>query len=257
MLTRTRSRVGVAWSREWSIPVIVPSTPSSSANSRGRGEPDGLAVLLDLGAPRVTAAGDDAQAAAEGEQQVVGLGLVQRLARQDRRLDGGVVHLDPRVLDGAAHPDRDRRLAVQQRVGDELRDPQLGALGELGTPDLRAQLGHPAACVLHAAGSLPQGEGRPVERHGVSVWCGCGCQPMSATVELLMSVYPVRVRPNLRASPGQPRIPSSFEGRPAGSVVSRSTRNRGCPVGVLWLPLQRHQRAVDPPDAGCEDVCEQ
>ena len=41
----------------------------------GRHEPDDLAVVLDVGAPGVGAAGDDRQAAAEGDEQVVVLVL--------------------------------------------------------------------------------------------------------------------------------------------------------------------------------------
>ena len=65
------------------------------ARSAGR-EPDGLAVLLEVDAPRGRAARDDAEAAAEGEQQVV---LVRRpsvgISGSSRR---AVVDLDARVL---------------------------------------------------------------------------------------------------------------------------------------------------------------
>ena len=87
-------------------------------------------------------------------------------ARQDRRLERGVAHLDPRVLDGAAHPDLDRRLAVQQGVGDQLGDPQLGALGQLVTADVRAQARPPSDVRRARRGARAQGEGGRLQRHG-------------------------------------------------------------------------------------------
>ena len=84
---------------------------------------------------------------------------------QDRGLERGVADLDPRVLDGASDPDLDRRLAVQEGVGHELGDTELGALGELPTPDVLARPHHPLACVMHAAGTGAQGEGWPIQRH--------------------------------------------------------------------------------------------
>ena len=90
-------------------PVMTPSTPSSLGEAGGRGEPDDLAVGLDLGAPGVGGARHDAQPAPEGEQQVVLVAGPRRGAGQHGALARGVAHLDARVLAGAAHPDPDRR----------------------------------------------------------------------------------------------------------------------------------------------------
>ena len=56
--------------------------------------------------------------------------------------------------------------AVEERVGDQLGDAELGALDEVGAVDVVAGVDHPAACFLHAARARAQGEGRPIERHG-------------------------------------------------------------------------------------------
>src|SRR6476661_4925307 len=134
------------------------------AGVRGGCEPDGLAVLVEVDAPRVRAAGHDAEPAAEGEQQVVLAGGVH--GRHDRGLGRAVAHLDARVLAGAAHPHAQRRLGVEQRVGDELGDAELGALDEVLATDVQAGVDDPAACVLDAAGSRAQGQGGPAQWHG-------------------------------------------------------------------------------------------
>jgi hypothetical protein len=134
------------------------------ARLRGRHEPDELAVLLDLDAPRGGAARHDAQAAPEREHQVV---VVRGTGRRHLgQLDRPVADLDAGVLTGAADADAQGRSRVQQRVGDELGDTQLGALDEVAAGDVMAGADHPAACILHAAGTRAQGQGWPVQRHG-------------------------------------------------------------------------------------------
>jgi len=93
--------------------------------------------------------------------------------------------LDPGVLAGAADPDQDRGLGVEQRVGDQLGDAQLGALDEIGPVDVRAGVDHPTTCVLHATGTRAQRQGWPVQRHGVS--------PKNASTEISSLFFQVIV----------------------------------------------------------------
>ena len=58
--------------------------------------------------------------------------------------------------DGAAHADRQREHGVEEGVGDQLGDAELGALDEVVATDVTAGLDHPSACVLHAAGTRAQ-----------------------------------------------------------------------------------------------------
>ena len=76
--------------------------------------------------------------------------------------------LDPRVAAGAAQPDRHRRAAVQDGVGDDLGQCQLGVLAQLGAADLGTHPGHPAARLHGAPGAGCERLRRPVQRHCVS-----------------------------------------------------------------------------------------
>jgi hypothetical protein len=55
------------------------------------------------------------------------------------------------MVAGAADPDPDRGVAMEDGVGHQLGDAELGALDELLAPDLPAQVGHPATCVDRSA----------------------------------------------------------------------------------------------------------
>ena len=142
----------------WSTPVMTPRAPSCVGEVGRRGEPDDLAVVLDLGAPGVRATRHDAQARGRTVSSTSLCRRSQRRRRGQHRRRRPSRRAPRRAgAPGAPHPDRDGRLAVQQRVGDQLGDPELGALGELGAADVRQ-----VSTTQRRASCTPRGPGSRV-----------------------------------------------------------------------------------------------
>ena len=112
-------------------------------------EPHDLAVGLDGRAPGQGALGHDREAASEGEEQVEVVEVERR--RWHRRSRRPVDDLDAGVAGGAAHAHLVGGLAVEDRVGDQLGDAQLGALDEVGSVEPPADVADPAARVSSGA----------------------------------------------------------------------------------------------------------
>ena len=146
-------------------PVITPSLPLSEKSAAGV-EPHDLAVVLDLGAPGVGGAGDDVEAAPEGEQHRPSRSSWSIGVRQERAVGRPVAHLDPRVLAGAAHARRGSAGSPWSRALVTSSETPSSAHSARSSRSMSANVADdPAACVLHAAGSRAQGQGGPVQRH--------------------------------------------------------------------------------------------
>ena len=124
-------------------------------------EPDDLAVVVDVDAPGQGAHRDQAEAAAEGGEQLV---LVGHPVVHRRDHPGAVGDLEARVVEGAGHAQRHRRLGMEYGVRDELGDRQLGGLGELRATHFTAHLTCPASCLLHGSRAAVECHGWPVQR---------------------------------------------------------------------------------------------
>ena len=108
---------------------ISPSRWSSNAGVAARLEPHRLAaaVVGEVGAPAARHHRDQVEPAPErGHVDVVDLLGLRGDRCALRRHGRGVDDLDAGVVDGAAHADRQRRLGVDQRVGDQLGDARAG-----------------------------------------------------------------------------------------------------------------------------------
>ena len=143
-----------------------------------------------------------------------------------------VAHLDARVLGGAAHPHRDRRLAVQQGVGDQLGDAQLGALRQLVAGRSPCTGSPPSGVRPARRGDLRPGSGRG--RLSGTGWLQRGSRQWSGSVERLSTRS--GGRPNLRAgrphSLWRPYLTISVVSRTARMSIASSTRGaaRGDPA---------------------------
>ena len=126
-------------------------------------EPHALAVVLDRGTPRDGAHRHDAQAPPEGRQQVVELLIL--VLGDHGGMPRPVGDLDPGMLHGATDPHGDGVLGVQERVGDELGDPQLRALHEVVAAELVAGRHHPPTGLLDGARVGVECQGWLVQRH--------------------------------------------------------------------------------------------
>ena len=104
------------------------------------------------------------------------------------RLGGAVAHLDAGVLEGAAHPHGDGGRGVQEGVGDQLGDAELGALDEIGAADVGQ-----VSTTQRRASCTDAGPG-PKDRAGlfsgtvVSTWVG--------SVDVCPASTPPRSSPN-------------------------------------------------------------
>ncbi len=55
------------------------------------------------------------------------------------------MNLDAGLVPGSEEPDHDRRVGVQDRVGDQLGDAELGGVGEVGASQDGELVDHPRA----------------------------------------------------------------------------------------------------------------
>ena len=138
--------------------VVVPAEEDAGdrrgRRDRGGDEPDQLAGAVALGAPGLAGAGHDAEAAPERRQLVEEL-LTDLERREGGRVGRGVADLDAWMAPGAPEAHRDRGVAVEDRVGDDLGQGQLGVLAQLRAADL----GSTTPATQRRACSAPRGPG--------------------------------------------------------------------------------------------------
>ena len=154
-------------SRWTTITSLSPNDGSSASSSQPRRTPGtgaaggleagtnqtSLPVAVALGAPGLAGAGHDAEPATEGRELVEEL-LADLERREGRRVGRRVAHLDARVAPVPRSRTVTGGLAVEDRVGDDLGQGQLGVLAQLGPADL----GHTPATQRRAC-IAPRGPG--------------------------------------------------------------------------------------------------
>ena len=150
--------------------------------------------------------------------------------------------LDARVLAGAAHPHRDRGLGVQQGVGDQLGDAQLGALDELGATDVTAQ-------------SRPPSGVRPARRGVPGPVTGLACSEArgSPTGVRSMDQTLVRIYPSLARRQTSSRRTSRtpcHDGSTPSPTPGRRLVNRRRYGGRMGVHRVRRHDETPPPRKG-------
>ena len=137
------------------------------------------------------------------------------------------MHLDPRVGGGAADPDHDRRVGVQDRVGDQLGDAQLGGVDEVVAAEGGERCGDPLACSTHRGGPGLEQQPRTMMRTRLA-----GHLLRHGTLDG-PGTAPAHCRSSGRSAPG---APCRAVGRPRG--------RRRCRAGPRRTPRRRLGRRL-------------